>query len=68
VQSATPAAAIARLNTEINKVPNTPEVREQMRTQGLIVAPGSSEEFAALLKSNGARYSRIAREANVRLD
>ncbi|HTD92049.1 MAG TPA: tripartite tricarboxylate transporter substrate-binding protein, partial [Burkholderiales bacterium] len=68
VQSATPAAAIARLNTEINKVLNTPEVREQMRTQGLIVTPGSSEQFATLLKSDGARYGKIAREANVRLD
>jgi tripartite-type tricarboxylate transporter receptor subunit TctC len=68
VQSATPAVAITRLNTEINKVLNIPEVRELMRTQGLIVAPGSSEQFATLLKSDGVRYSRIAREANVRLD
>ncbi len=68
VQSATLAAVITRLNTEINKVLNTPEVRNLMRTQGLIVAPGSSEQFAALLKTDGVRYSRIAREANVRLD
>ncbi len=68
VQSATPAAVITRLNTEINRVLSTPEVRELMRTQGLIVTPGSSEQFAALLKSDGVRYSRIAREANVRLD
>ncbi len=68
VHSATPAAAITRLNAEIYKVLNTPEVREQMRTQGMTAAPGTAEQFAALLKSDGARYSRIAREANVRLD
>lgn len=68
VQSATPDAVIARLNTEINKALNTPEVRENMRTQGMIATPGSVEQFAALLKSDGARYRRIAREANVRLD
>jgi tripartite-type tricarboxylate transporter receptor subunit TctC len=68
VQAATPAAAIARLNSEINKVLTTPEVRDLMRGQGMLAAPGSPEEFAALLKSDGARYSRIAREANVRLD
>ncbi len=68
VHAATPPAVISRLNAEINKVLTTPEVREQMRGQGMIAAPGSVEQFAALLKSDGARYSRIAREANVRLD
>jgi len=68
VQSATPPAVIARLNAEINKVLSTPEVRDNMRNQGMNAAPGSVEQFAALLKSDGARYSKIAREANVRLD
>jgi tripartite-type tricarboxylate transporter receptor subunit TctC len=68
VHSATPAAAIARLNSEVNKALSIPEVRETMRTQGMIASPGTAEQFAALLKSDGVRYSRIAREANVRLD
>ena len=68
VHSATPSAVIARLNTGINNALNMPEVRELMRTQGMIATPGSAEQFAALLKSDGARYTRIAREANVRLD
>jgi tripartite-type tricarboxylate transporter receptor subunit TctC len=68
VHAATPAAIITRLNSEINKVLNTPEVRDHMRSQGMIATPDTPEQFAALLKSDGARYSRIAREANVRLD
>ena len=68
VHSATPDAVIARLNTEINKALNTPEVRENMRTQGMIATPGPVEQFAALLKSDGARYRKIAHDANVRLD
>ena len=68
VPAATPAAVIARLNSEINKVLSMPDVRENMRTQGMIATPVSAEQFAALLKSDGARYTRIAREANVRLD
>lgn len=68
VPSATPASAIARLNAEIVKVLSQPEVRENMRTQGLIAAPSTPEQFAALLKSEAVRYGRIAREANVRLD
>jgi tripartite-type tricarboxylate transporter receptor subunit TctC len=68
VSSATPANAIARLNAETVRVLNTPEVRDSMRVQGLIPAPSTPEQFAALLKSDGLRYGKIARAANVRLD
>jgi hypothetical protein len=39
-----------------------------MRSQGMIATPVTAEQFAALLKSDGERYGRIAREAGVRLD
>jgi tripartite-type tricarboxylate transporter receptor subunit TctC len=68
VPSATPAAVILRLNSEINKVLSMPDVRELMRSQGMIATPVTAEQFAALLKSDGERYGRIAREAGVRLD
>jgi tripartite-type tricarboxylate transporter receptor subunit TctC len=68
VPSATPAGAVARLNAETVRSLNLPEVRENMRTLGLIPAPSTPEQFAALLKSDGMRYGKIARAANVRLD
>ena len=68
VPSATPASAVARLNGETVRVLNLPDVRENMRTLGLMAAPGTPEQFAALIKSDTVRYNRIAREANVRLD
>jgi tripartite-type tricarboxylate transporter receptor subunit TctC len=68
VHSGTPGNTIARLNAEIVKILNLPEVRENMRAQGLNPAPGSPEQFAALLKSDGERYTKIARAANIRLD
>ena len=68
IHSATPSSAVARLNAEIVKILNMRDVRESMRAQGLNAAPSSPEQFAALLKSDGARYTKIAREANIRLD
>ena len=68
VPSATPAGAVARLNAETVRVLNLSDVRETMRGQGLIAAPSTPEQFAALIKSDTLRYNRIAREANVRLD
>ncbi|HZN26288.1 MAG TPA: tripartite tricarboxylate transporter substrate binding protein [Burkholderiales bacterium] len=68
VPAGTTSAAVARLNSEIVRVLNMPDVRENMRGQGMIATPSSPEQFAALLKSDGARYAKIARAANVRLD
>ena len=68
VHSATPAGAVARLNAETVKALNLPEVRDLLRAQTLVATPGTPEEFAALIKSDGERYRRIIREANVRAE
>ncbi len=68
VHSATPVSAIARLNAETVKALHAPEVRDNLRTQAMVATPGTPEEFAALIKSDGERYRRIIREANVRLE
>jgi tripartite-type tricarboxylate transporter receptor subunit TctC len=68
VHSGKPSGTGARLNAETVKILNLAEVRESMRAQGLTAAPSSPEQFAALLKSDGARYTKSARAANIRLD
>jgi tripartite-type tricarboxylate transporter receptor subunit TctC len=68
VHSGTPTNIVNKLNAEIVRILNTPEVRENMRGQGLNAAPGTPEQFSALLKSDGDRYTRVARAANIRLD
>jgi tripartite-type tricarboxylate transporter receptor subunit TctC len=68
VPSGTSAAVVARLNAEMVKLLNSPDVRDSMRTQGLIPTPSTPEQFAALIKSDGQRYGRIAKAANVKLD
>lgn len=68
IHSGAPSAAVARLNSEIVKVLNMPDIRESMRAQGLVATPSTPEQFAALLKSDGERYTRIAKAANIRLD
>jgi tripartite-type tricarboxylate transporter receptor subunit TctC len=62
------AASIARLNAEIVKHLNAPDVRDTLKATGLIAMPSTPEQFAALLKSDGERYARIAKAAGVRLD
>jgi tripartite-type tricarboxylate transporter receptor subunit TctC len=68
IHSATPANAIARLNAETVKALNLPDVRESLLAIAVVPTPTTPEAFAALIKSDGDRYRRIIREANVRLE
>lgn len=44
------------------------DVRDNMRAQGMDATPSTPDQFAALIKSDAARYTKIAHAANVRLD
>jgi tripartite-type tricarboxylate transporter receptor subunit TctC len=68
VPSGSSAASIAKLNAEIVRLLNQPDIRENLKGQGLMALPSTPEQFAALIKSDGDRYTRIAKAANVRLD
>jgi tripartite-type tricarboxylate transporter receptor subunit TctC len=68
VPAGTPPAAIARLNSEITRVLKLADVRDNMRAQGMDATPSTPDQFAALIKSDAARYTKIAHAANVRLD
>ncbi len=66
--AATPKAIITRLHAEVQKALQTPEVRERMAAVGGIVLPGSTEQFAALIRSDRARYAKVVRDANIKPD
>jgi tripartite-type tricarboxylate transporter receptor subunit TctC len=68
VAAGTPPAAIARLNSEIVRALKLQDVRDSMRAQGMNPTPSTPEQFAALIKFDGTRYTKIAHAANVRLD
>ena len=68
VHSGVPAAAVARLNAETVNALNLPEVRELLRAQTVMATPSTPGEFNALIKSDGDRYRRIIREANVKIE
>jgi tripartite-type tricarboxylate transporter receptor subunit TctC len=55
----TPAPIIGRLNAETVKVLGRADVKATLAAQGLEVAPGSPEQFAAHIKSEIARFTKI---------
>jgi tripartite-type tricarboxylate transporter receptor subunit TctC len=68
VPAGTPAPIVARLNAETVKVLGKVEVKATLAQQGLEVAPSTPEQFAAHIKSEIARFTKIARAAGIKAE
>ena len=66
--AATPRAIVNKINADMNKVLDMPEVRERIVAQGNQVGGGSPEEFGALIQSEMAKWGKVVREAGIRAD
>jgi len=64
----TPPSIVSRLNRELVRALRQPEARAWFRDQGAEVIGDSSEEFANIVRSEYARWSRIIREAGITAD
>ena len=64
----TPIPVVNRLNTEINKILATAEMKEFFLREGAEPAIASSAQFAALISTDIARYQQIAKQASITAD
>ena len=68
VPAGTPPEAIARLSAALAKTIALPEVRERFATQGLDAASSSAEEFSAHIRAEVAKWIRVAKTANIKVE
>jgi tripartite-type tricarboxylate transporter receptor subunit TctC len=68
VPARTPSEVIARLNQEITKVVNAPEVRQRWIEQGLEPKTATPGELAGLIKTDVEKWNRIIRQTGVRAE
>jgi tripartite-type tricarboxylate transporter receptor subunit TctC len=61
----TPAAAVNRLNAEINKALKLQDVQQRLAALGADPLGGSAADFGAYIKSEVAKYTRVVREAKL---
>jgi tripartite-type tricarboxylate transporter receptor subunit TctC len=64
----TPREIIAKLNAETLRILNLPETLERTRSQGIELGGSTPEEFAALIKSDIAKWSKAVKEIGVKMD
>ena len=64
----TPAAIVAQLNKAINQALKQPDVADKLRSEGGDILGGTSEQFAALLRTEVPRWSKIVKDSGASLD
>ncbi len=64
----TPADIVAKLNAEMLRIANQPEIRKQLIEMGSPPVAGASDQFGALIKSEIGKWGKIVKQANVSLD
>ena len=64
----TPREVVVRLGEEVSRVVRAPEMKEKLAVQGAEVAGGSPEEFAALIRADTSTWSRVAKDAGIRIE
>jgi tripartite-type tricarboxylate transporter receptor subunit TctC len=66
--AATPREIVARLNSAIGAIVNTPEMSDALRKQGLEPATTTPEEFGAFIRNEVAQNIRIAKTAGINVE
>ena len=60
-----PADLVKTLNAAANQALQDPTLRENMTKQGNEIAGGTPEQFAALIKTEAARWGKVVKAAKI---
>lgn len=66
VPAATPRDVINKLQQEVARVLNLPELKERLAGEGMTVVGSTPEQFAAFLGRESAKYNRIIQAAGIK--
>lgn len=68
VPAATPREVIARLNTEVNRIIDVPEMRSRFAEHGAIASPATPEDFGAWIKAEIAKWGKVVIASGAKVD
>jgi tripartite-type tricarboxylate transporter receptor subunit TctC len=64
----TPKEIVAKWNAEVTRILSSPEMKAFFAQQGAEPAADSPEQFAALIKSEIAKYAKIVKQSGAKVD
>jgi tripartite-type tricarboxylate transporter receptor subunit TctC len=65
--AATPDSLITRLNQEVARVVNRPDIRQRFMNEGLEAAGGPPEQLAHTIRMETARFAKLIQDAGLRV-
>ena len=66
--AATPPAIVARLNAEVRKAVNAPELRDRLIAIGAEPLTGTPEELGSYLRNEIDKYGKVVRQIGLKID
>ena len=63
-----PPELIARLQRDVQRIVNQPDNRERLVNMGVDIIANSPDEFAAYLRAEIARYTKIIKDAGIKVE
>jgi tripartite-type tricarboxylate transporter receptor subunit TctC len=64
----TPRDVISRLNTEINRALNDPEMKARFAAQGVEFVGGTPEQAEAFIRNESARWQKVIKATGMKAD
>lgn len=64
----TPREIVTKLNNEIAKILQMPDLKERLSGQGLDLVSDTPEQFAAHIKKEIAKWAKVVKSAGIRVD
>lgn len=64
----TPPAVVNKLGAELARIIRSPEVSAKIDELGLLPSGNTPEQFAAIVKGDGAIYAKLIKDLNIKLD
>ena len=64
----TPKGVVSKLNRDVTKVLQVPEVKERLDNQGIEPLSSTPEQFAAYIKSETVKWAKVIKDSGARVD
>jgi len=64
----TPRAIQDKLNADVVKALEAPDIKKKLLEQGMVSIPSTQEDFANYLQKNITKYTRIVKESGIKVD
>lgn len=68
VPAGTPKNVVASLNAQIVKILSNPEMRKLMLARGAVLHPSTPDAFAAVIRSDIAKWGRVVKRSGARIE